>query len=318
MQINKPIGGYFELELNSGQEFHAKAIRLNTGRNALEYVLRANDYRKVYIPYYTCDAVLEPIKKLKLSFEFYTLNENFEPKFDFKNVKENEAFLYTNYFGLKQACILQLARQCSNLIIDNAQAFYARPVNGVDTFYSPRKFFGIPDGAYLYSKNKWHKDLNTDVSYNRFEALLKRWEEEPEASYPVFMQNEEKLGQCPIKRMSRLTHQLLCTVHYDKVAQQRQHNYRFLHKHLKAENKINLPELGNQVPLVYPLWTRQRNLREKLIKERIFVPRYWPNVLDWAPLDSLAYQWANEIVFLPIDQRYGKMEMENIIRYIII
>jgi hypothetical protein len=33
----QPIGGYFELELRKGKEYHTDAIRLNTGRNALEY-----------------------------------------------------------------------------------------------------------------------------------------------------------------------------------------------------------------------------------------------------------------------------------------
>lgn len=37
----KAIGGYFELELNDGHEWHASAMRLNTARNVFEYVLRA-------------------------------------------------------------------------------------------------------------------------------------------------------------------------------------------------------------------------------------------------------------------------------------
>jgi hypothetical protein len=32
------IGGYFELELSRGEEYHSDAIRLNTGRNAFEYI----------------------------------------------------------------------------------------------------------------------------------------------------------------------------------------------------------------------------------------------------------------------------------------
>ena len=35
------IGGYFELELPQGEEYHKNAIRLNTGRNAFEYGLGA-------------------------------------------------------------------------------------------------------------------------------------------------------------------------------------------------------------------------------------------------------------------------------------
>ena len=95
------IGGYFGLELRSGEHYHKNAIRLNTARNCFEYVLRARGYRKVYIPYYTCDVMLEPLKKLHVEYEFYPIDINLEPKNDIV-LNEGEAFLYTNYYGLKQ------------------------------------------------------------------------------------------------------------------------------------------------------------------------------------------------------------------------
>jgi hypothetical protein len=64
------IGGYFSLELPLREEYHKDAIRLNTGRNCLEYLLRARGYKKVYLPYYICDSVLEPIKRQNVEYEF--------------------------------------------------------------------------------------------------------------------------------------------------------------------------------------------------------------------------------------------------------
>ena len=63
--MKNEIGGYFQLELNKDREYHDKAIALNTGRNALEYILRAKIFKKIYLPFYTCDVLLEPLKKLK-------------------------------------------------------------------------------------------------------------------------------------------------------------------------------------------------------------------------------------------------------------
>lgn len=40
----KAIGGYFELELPYSEEYHKNALRLNTGRNAFEYILRSKKY----------------------------------------------------------------------------------------------------------------------------------------------------------------------------------------------------------------------------------------------------------------------------------
>jgi hypothetical protein len=67
----QPIGGYFGLEIPQGEEYHKHAIKLNTGRNCLEYILKARGYKKVYLPYYTCEVVLEPFKKLGVDYEFY-------------------------------------------------------------------------------------------------------------------------------------------------------------------------------------------------------------------------------------------------------
>ena len=33
----KDIGGYFGFELKNGNEFHSKVVRLNSGRNCLDY-----------------------------------------------------------------------------------------------------------------------------------------------------------------------------------------------------------------------------------------------------------------------------------------
>src|SRR5690554_3207521 len=156
------IGGYFGLELNQGSEFHPGAIRLNTGRNALEYILRAKGYKKIYLPYFTCDALFEPIEKLHLEIEFYPIDETFYPIFDFKRVKPAEIFLYTNYFGLYDRHVIEITKHTKNILIDNAQAFYSKPLPGIDTFYSPRKFFGLPDGAYLFTNKILNQNLEQD------------------------------------------------------------------------------------------------------------------------------------------------------------
>ena len=67
----KPIGGYFELELTRGEEYHKHAIRLNTGRNSLEYILRVKEYRTVHIPYFICESLLEPLRKLSVKPKYY-------------------------------------------------------------------------------------------------------------------------------------------------------------------------------------------------------------------------------------------------------
>ena len=100
----KPIGGYFELELPEGsRDFpHAYCPALNSGRHALEFILRqlGNTAKAVYLPYYTCDVVLEPLKRLNITTQFYHIDENLEIK-DMPELPEGHYLIANNYFGIK-------------------------------------------------------------------------------------------------------------------------------------------------------------------------------------------------------------------------
>lgn len=312
----EPIGGYFSLELPQHEEYHKDAIRLNTGRNCLEYILQARGYSKVYIPYYTCDVVLEPFKKLGIPYEYYHVNNHLEIR-DEIILKAGEALLYTNYYGLKQRYTEKLAKQYGNsLIVDNTQAFYAKPIEGIDTFYTCRKFFGVPDGAYLYTDKLLDLELEQDQSYERMLSLTKRIDLSPEAGYQDFRDTSKALVGQPIKRMSKLTQRMMQGIDYETVAQRRRANYELLHQTLSLENNIVLPLEDDAVPMVYPYLVPVKGLREELIENKIFVARYWPNVLECTTPDDIDYLLAFQMQPLPIDQRYGEEEMKYIIKII--
>src|SRR5258708_38630843 len=145
----KYIGGYFELEIKKREEFHKNAISLNSGRSCLDYLLSEKNYKKIYLPYYSCKSLLDIIKKQKLKYEFYSIYSSLMPILN-KKLAADEVLLFINYFGLLNKYVTKEVAKYTNVIIDNSQAFYARPLDGVDTFYSPRKFFGVSDGGYLY------------------------------------------------------------------------------------------------------------------------------------------------------------------------
>ena len=309
----QPIGGFFSLELPYGEEYHKDAIRLNTGRNCLEYILKARGYKKVYLPYYTCEVVLEPFKKLGISYEFYYIDLNFEIR-DNLTLKADEALLYVNYYGLKQRYVELLAEKVGNrLIIDNTQAFYAMPIAGIDTFYTCRKFFGVPDGAYLYTEKKLNEDLEQDLSFDRMTSLTKRIDVGAEAGYADFREISHRLVGQPIKLMSNLTQRLMQGIDYKTVAKKRRENFQMLHDVFGKKNNLELNLEEDSVPMVYPFFSSDEGLREKLIENKIFVARYWPNVLEWTTKDDIEYYLANQLQPLPIDQRYGENQMKRII-----
>lgn len=313
----KAIGGYFELELSRNEEYHNKAIRLNTGRNAFEYILLVNSYTRVYLPFFTCDVLLEPLHKHKIAYEFYNIDENLEPVFDYSKVKSKEAFLYTNYFGLKNLFINEIASLCPNLIIDCAQSFFSKPLQDIDTFYSARKFFGVPDGAYLYSNKIFDEAFVKDESFDRFLHLLKRIDRNAEEGYRNFVVNDSLLDNQDIKEMSALSKALLSSIDYNNVSQKRIKNFNFLHENLNSTNKFKFDITNIGVPMIYPYWNDDKSLRQKLVNHKIYTPTYWNSVKQFCGPEFLEYHFVDEILYLPIDQRYDQADLGKILELVL-
>ena len=316
----KPIGGYFSLELNEGWELHAHAVRLNSGRYALEYILKARKYRKVYLPYYICDSVLEPLKRLHVDYEFYHINEQLEPATEL-HPKDDEAVLYVNYFGLKSRYATTICYHYKNTILDFTQAFYCEEGNEYndksiqcDTFYSCRKFFGVPDGAYLYTDCQLDEELSQDESFKRMTFLTKRIDRSPQEAYADFHANDEALASVGMRRMSKLTERVMRSIDYTVKANRRIHNFHVLDKVLRSTNRFKGDMDYGTVPLVYPYLVEDgASLRQFLIDHQVFCARYWPNVLEWCQPTDWEYQLAENLVCIPIDQRYDEKDMQIIL-----
>ena len=320
----KSIGGYFSLEVNDGVELHPGALRLNAGRYALEYVLKARHYCKIFLPLYICDSVLQPIMRLGIEYEFYHINEHLEPAIEL-NPKDNEVVLYVNYFGLKNRFASTFCYAYPNTILDHTQAFYSEQGNKYadkniqcDTFYSCRKYFGVPDGAYLYTDKLLNEGLLQDTSFERMTFLTKRIDYSPQEGYAEFQANDKSLGTVGMRRMSRLTERLMRGIDYSSKANRRISNFLILDKVLRDANRFKWNMDYGTVPLVYPYYIENGvQLRQKLIDNQVFCARYWPNVLEWCKKEDIEYQLAENIVCLPIDQRYGEDEMNHILDIII-
>ncbi len=320
----KAIGGYFELaDYEEGSMFpHENGILLNTGRNALEYILRSIGVIKgIYIPYYTCEVVLEPLKKLRIPWMFYHTNSRFEIEDDICPQK-GEYIIANNYFGIKDDYINKLAKKYGeHLIVDCAQALFAKPLSGIKCFYSVRKYVGVADGGVAYlgsSISSSVKITEKECTDEHNSHLLKRKEFGAEAGFADYQENEAKLNNQPIRWMSDTTRRILEHIDYKKVITRRRKNYVILHNTLRNKNILMLPDIDAFIcPMVYPFVTRiDQNLRKELINNKIFVAKYWPNVHQLGNYNT-EYQMATRVIPIPCDQRYGEEEMNRILEIII-
>lgn len=317
MNTQKEIGGYFELELNpEKKEYHSGALKLNSGRSCLQYVLRAKKYKKIFVPAYICDSVLQSIKNENVSYEFYSINKYFEPTFN-KPINNYDSFLYVNYFGINGRNVNKVTQKFKNIIVDNSQAFFEMPCKNIDTFYSARKFFGVSDGAYLYTETDPDIPLERDISLDRMEHLLKRIESSANGGFALFQKNEYDLGNRGLRGMSKLTEAILGSIDYEKCRYKRNSNFLFLHEKLSKYNELDLDINTLNGPMVYPFMNSAVNLKEKLINNKVYVATYWKEVTGRVGKNSFEEKLVDDLIPLPIDQRYGLNDMTHIINLII-
>ena len=84
--------------------------------------------------------------------------------------------------------------------MDNAQAFFTEPEKNVDTIYTCRKFFGVPDGAYLITNQIETSELPRDKSESRISHILGRLENTASEFFKLYQKNEEALQQVAPKQ----------------------------------------------------------------------------------------------------------------------
>ena len=308
----KEIGGYFELERCRRPMLHEGALALNCGRTCLEYLLEQKNIKKLALPYFMCSVVRDSCEKCGTGLSYYHIGRDFMPE-DVK-LREDEWLYAANFYGqLSTEQLLYLKEKYRRVIVDNAQAYFAPPPGGVDCIYTCRKFFGVPDGAFLYTDAP-PRELQRDISYTRMDFVLGRFEKNAGEFYPTASANNDFFSTQPVLKMSALTENLLRAVDYEEAEKKRTENFLRLHRALGGMNELSVHPVKGAFS--YPLMLDNApELRKKLIADKIFVPTLWPNVLSEVPAGSWEYRLAANVLPLPCDQRYGAEDMDRIINF---
>lgn len=307
----KHIGGFFELEPagSSSAPIHAQGHALSTGRACLAVMLARLKPTRVYVPHYTCDATLSPFMEQGISTVFYGIDKQWSP-LEIPVLGEGEYFLYTNYFGLCEAQVQRLHRQFGQrLIVDDTHGFFRGRRQGLWSFTSARKAFGVPDGAYLYSPEALVLDPPKFNSVSIEHLELRRCGKQEEG-FTAYQAYEASLDS-RVLAISDFSRGRLAGIDYAAAARARRENFHALDRVLASRNVLNL-EPDDAVPFCYPFLPRDDISRDKLYRKQIYPPTLWTDVLK---RDSPAFErhLARELLPLPVDHRYGVVDMEFIV-----
>ena len=305
----KPIGGYFELELPNGKLPYPKAVPVNFGRGGLALIVQTRKYRRVWTPDYICPVVPRYLDRIGVEHSTYEINLDLEPT-TIPQLERNEAFLYVNYFGVKDAYCRMLEQTQKNLILDLTQAFYYEPTVA-DGFNSARKFFGVPDGAFVFGDGISGEGLPLAISYDQFAPLLMRADGDLSGGYSAFHRLDDARENLDASQMANLTRLMISSIDVDSARLRRSTNFMRLATELASTNelKFNQDAVG---PLIYPYLVKNgEQLKKRLIDNKIFCPTYWPKIQGMGPA---AERIVNDLVCMPCDQRYCVDDMERIVR----
>ena len=310
----KEAGGYFQLELNKGgYHYHDTPYVTKSGRASLHHILAHTKPALVYIPFYTCDTLLEPFKSANIEYRFYSIDSSLDPDPSIE-LKPGEYLLYINYFGLKGNTVAALSgKYADRLIVDCTRAFFMKG-NGRSWFFNAcRKFFGVPDGSYLYAPAGVNMILPDERNENYVtEHLLKRFNGHTLEGYPFFVQNELLAGK-GVSRISLLSEYLLSGIDYDEVIKQRLANYNYLHTKFGSNNRLQFTPAGNEVSMSYPLLLDKVINKADMATTGLFIPTFW-NDTNNRGIDGFEFEKSitGHLCPIPIDHRYTTADMEAI------
>lgn len=307
----REIGGYLGLEDFGGMPYHGGAIALDSARSCLAYLIELRGIRSLALPDLMCSAVPETCGRVDCAHETYHVGEDFLPVYDF-GLAEDEWLYLADFYGTLTAEAVEAAFRFANgrLIVDEVQGFFRESWAEADTIYTCRKFFGVPDGAYLVTRDGARLDRELTICHSaaRMAYVLGRVEDGASTHYGEYSTAEESIGANGPEVMSEVTRRLLSAIDYSCARESRERNFAVLAELLGTTNRLDpgAPE----GPYMYPLLVEETfGVRGRLSSRGVYIPTLWPNVLDGCPKDSVAYRYARNILPLPVDQRYSVDDM---------
>ena len=303
------IGNHFKFEEFKGDIYHPTNLLFSSGRNCFRYILRKRSIQKVFLPYFLCETVAEAAINENVEIEFYHINQSLLPIIT-KPLNEGEYIYLVNYYGMLTGDpIRQFLDKYSNVIIDNTHNFFDQNEYSTDVIYNFRKYFGIPDGACIVSDLSSDETIERSRSLNRIIEFVEREESNKFFHYSTFQEADQYFHNEELCYISKFSENHLRGIDYHHVYEIRKNNFGLLHQKLGEYSPLSI---GKELNFMYPLYTENgSDLRKYLLENKIYSLLLWPNVFHNGA-NEMECRLAQNMVLLPLDQRYSDQEMSYI------
>lgn len=306
-----------------------------SGRTAIETVLlNEPNIKKILVPSYCCNSMLEPIKKHNIELCFFYVGFQDELKIKLEITDDIDAILWCNYFGFKNLMPdLSAFIKCGGIVIEDiTHSLFSESSYHIQSTYlvaSIRKWIPILCGGYIASKKKSLKVKpkiypSSEFLNLKIQAMLikeKYLHDDISIDKNIFLKMFEESNDLLSKNYSGITidtrsENIINTINQEKIVDQRRNNAMVLYNGIKETNNISFlfKKSAMDCPLFVPIKVNNEYrdiLRKRLVKNNIFCPIHWPK--PFAECESNLYDIEISLV---CDQRYSEIDMMKIVRII--
>ncbi len=311
------------------------SIYMNSGRSAARLLNTMLQGKKILLPSYICDSVID-VYKSSMEIVYYNIDKRLGIDLEdlLSKLSDDIDIVYLmHYFGKVQeesvlSNIIEKQEEYHFVIIeDTTHSVFSNPNTiGDYCICSLRKWFPISDGAVLYSKNGLDKveckGVCRKVSYPKVDAMILKHSQihrrvSCNSTYrEIFVEEEERVEQEQDNYfLSEISEILLRCFSVNELISRRKDNCEYLVKNLPDKWKTVFDMGSESVPLALPIYCSERDeLREYLINNNIFCAVHWPihevSLIKRKDMKEM----SESMLSLPIDQRYDKKNMEYLIK----
>ncbi|MBI5357169.1 DegT/DnrJ/EryC1/StrS family aminotransferase [Candidatus Collierbacteria bacterium] len=342
------IGGNLSLEpislkkVNQNLFPENKTFWLQCGRGGLTLIIKLlglNPKDEVLLPSYHCQEIVKPFLHNGIKCIYYPVGKNLQIRLADIALKVNpqtKLIVIIPYAGWLQKETRLIESWCQQkkipLLKDNVPLVPEIVKSQPNTFqlYSFRKYAGVPSGAAMVLPREFNKENYLDIHFSHPKlfpellqtlALLLRsfshlfhsdfaWA----ISYKLYHLGET-LFDDKVRHISILSYHWVKRIKWDTIIRKRRENANFMQQkliHLKKITLLNLPSPKRATPLLFPIVSSKAARVKDLIRsEGIFATQLWPFPENLSPSKNPDSYWlTNNLLYLNIDQRYGKKEMD--------
>lgn len=307
----------------------------DSGRSALKHLTHSlSSFSKILLPEFICESVTNCFDKSKI--EYYRLNDDFSV--DIENLQEQiqdepTVIFLMHYFGSLQPIdildrIRVIADQSGSIIIEDTthSVFTQKRTIGDYLVCSIRKWIPISGGGVLYynqdllnlSKPDYRNSIDNHRSYGMIlkDLFLKEGFDCNSEYRRIFSESENKLDeQYEIFGISDFSRYIASCINIEKMMEARRRNFQQLDDAMRAMGMIPVVNYGStDTPLVYPIRAKNRDdFRSYLMDNKIYCAVHWPFDNHKMEQRPFAMQNADELISLPVDQRYGPVHIQYMV-----